>query len=190
MAVACATAACARGGDDDGNTAGDDGGVSGQDTGASPPTSDGSTRDSTARDTSVGEAASDDGTADVGAYDGGGSDGTGDPDSQTGDDGAMDSGPPMPPDTGPGPGMDSGIDTGIPVQDAGRETSTNLPSCTAAYDQANCEGYLTGTTQVSSSSHNWLCITNCQDCAASSACAPGQTGCPWGNVWTDKGACH
>jgi hypothetical protein len=164
--------------------------MSGQDTSVGPPTSDGSTHDSSARDTSPSEAASDDGRAEVGAYDSGSNDGADHPDTAEGVDSSMDSGPPTQPDTGPGPGMDSGIDTGVPVHDAGNETSTILPACSEAYDQSNCESYLSGTTQVSSSSHNWLCLVNCQNCAATTDCAPGHNNCPWGGVWTDKGACN
>jgi hypothetical protein len=188
MAMALAPAACAHGGDDDGSGPGDDGG-GGQDTSVAPPKPDGSPRDSAApRDTSTGEA------ADVGTHD----DGPDSQDSQAGDDGPMDSGTPPGPDTGADTGIDTGIDagidtgmdTGVPVHDAGNDTTTNLPSCVAAYDQSNCEGYLAGTSQVSSNSHNWLCLTNCENCAATSDCAPGHSNCPWGSVWTDKGACH
>jgi hypothetical protein len=153
-----------------------------------PP--DGSTRDSAPpRDTSTGEAAGKDAAADVGTND-----------HDSGDDATMDSGAPPGPDTGidldtgidtgMDTGVDTGTDTGVPVHDAGTETSTNLPSCVAAYDQSNCEGYLSGTTQVSSNSHNWLCEVNCQNCAASTDCAPGHSNCPWGSVWSDKGECH
>jgi hypothetical protein len=191
MTAALATAACAHGGDDDGIGPGDDGGSGGQDTSIAPPRPDGSTRDSAApHDSSTAETASGDAAPEVGTNDSGGDDSTGVPDSQGGDDGGMDSGLPTQPDTGIDTGVDTGTDTGVPVHDAGTDTSTNLPSCAAAYDQSSCEGYTTGTTQVSSSSHNWLCLVNCQNCAATSDCAPGHSNCPWGNVWTDKGQCH
>jgi hypothetical protein len=184
--AALATGACAHGGGDDGSGPSDDGG--GQDTSVAPP--DGSTRDSAPpRDTSTGDAAADVGTIE---------------DSKAGDDATTDSGAPTGPDTGTDTGVDidtgidtgmdtgvdTGTDTGVPVHDSGTETSTNLPTCVAAYDQSNCEGYLSGTTQVSNNSHNWLCEVNCQNCAASTDCAPGHSNCPWGSVWTDKGECH
>jgi hypothetical protein len=87
-------------------------------------------------------------------------------------------------------GVDTGMDTGTTVQDAGHDTSTTLPDCVAAYNQADCTAYLTGSSEVSSGSHNWLCLTNCQNCVTTTDCAPGQTHCPWGAVWSDKGACH
>jgi hypothetical protein len=63
-------------------------------------------------------------------------------------------------------------------------------SCAAAYAQSNCPAYYQGIT-VSSGGHNWLCSNgNCANCGGYASCAPGGSGCPWGVVWTDQGACH
>jgi hypothetical protein len=128
-----------------------------------------------------GDSTPDDGTNDAGDFDSS----TG-PDTQAGVDSAV--------DTGTGPGMDSGVDsgkdTGTTVHDAGNDTTTNLPACAAAYSQGDCTSYLAGTSEVSSNSHNWLCMTNCENCGTTSDCAPGHANCPWGSVWSDKGACH
>jgi hypothetical protein len=63
-------------------------------------------------------------------------------------------------------------------------------ACAAAYNQSNCSSYLTGT-QVSNLGKNWTCSNgNCANCAVDTRCAPGGTGCPWGTVWTDNGACQ
>jgi hypothetical protein len=185
--VSGVTAACARGGGDD--SAGDDGGGTIQDATGGP---DGSTRDSAVRDSrAVVEAASGDSATDAagddGASDAGDFDSPPDPDTQAG----VDSGSP---DTGPGPGMDSGADTGrdtgTTVHDAAPDTTTMLPSCASPYDMSNCTSYTAGSSEVSNNSHNWLCLTNCENCGTTNMCAPGQAGCPWGTVWTDKGACH
>src|SRR5207237_618063 len=62
--------------------------------------------------------------------------------------------------------------------------------CQAPYAQANCLNYLEGVTQVSSGGRNYLCANpNCRNCTSTPSCAPGQTGCPWGVVWQDNGAC-
>jgi subtilisin family serine protease len=64
------------------------------------------------------------------------------------------------------------------------------PACAAAYAQGNCLAYAVGT-QVSSAGHNWTCSNgNCANCASFASCAPGGSGCPWGVVWADNGACH
>jgi beta-glucanase (GH16 family) len=66
-------------------------------------------------------------------------------------------------------------------------------ACKPAYAQANCGGYTSYTpaTQVSNGGHNWTCLNdNCRNCATTASCAPGGTGCPWGTVWTDNGACQ
>jgi hypothetical protein len=64
------------------------------------------------------------------------------------------------------------------------------PACATPYAQGNCLSYLGGT-QVSSGGHNWTCSNgNCANCAGYASCAPGGTGCPWGTVWTDNGACQ
>jgi hypothetical protein len=65
-----------------------------------------------------------------------------------------------------------------------------LPACFKRYAQGDCLTYLFGT-QVSSGGHNWLCSNgNCANCAGFASCAPGGSGCPWGTVWTDLGACR
>jgi hypothetical protein len=62
--------------------------------------------------------------------------------------------------------------------------------CVSAYAQSSCVGYTPGT-RVSSGGHNWTCSNgNCANCAGHTGCAPGGTGCPWGTVWTDDGACR
>jgi chitodextrinase len=63
-------------------------------------------------------------------------------------------------------------------------------ACTgAAFSQANCNTYVSGT-KVNSNNHNYTCSNgNCANCAVSSQCFPGVSGCPWGNVWTDNGVC-
>ena len=66
-------------------------------------------------------------------------------------------------------------------------------TCKPAYAQANCGGYTSYTpaTQVSQGGHNWTCLNdNCRNCATYASCAPGGSGCPWGTVWTDNGACQ
>jgi hypothetical protein len=63
-------------------------------------------------------------------------------------------------------------------------------TCATPYSQANCLSYLQGT-KVSSGGHNWTCSNgNCANCSGYASCAPGGTGCPWGTVWTDNGACN
>ena len=63
-------------------------------------------------------------------------------------------------------------------------------TCEAAYNQANCLSFISGI-KVSSGGHNWTCSNgNCANCASFASCAPGGSGCPWGTVWTDAGACH
>jgi hypothetical protein len=60
--------------------------------------------------------------------------------------------------------------------------------CSASYSQPACSSYGLGTV-VSSGGHNWECTDgNCVNCASFSSCAPGASGCPWGAVWTDRGA--
>jgi peptidoglycan/xylan/chitin deacetylase (PgdA/CDA1 family) len=63
-------------------------------------------------------------------------------------------------------------------------------ACAPAYSNGNCLAYQQGQ-QVSSGGHNWTCSNaNCRNCATYTSCAPGGTGCPWGVVWTDNGACQ
>jgi hypothetical protein len=63
-------------------------------------------------------------------------------------------------------------------------------TCATPYAQANCLTYAQGT-KVSSGGHNWTCANgNCANCQGYASCAPGASGCPWGTVWTDNGACN
>jgi peptidoglycan/xylan/chitin deacetylase (PgdA/CDA1 family) len=67
--------------------------------------------------------------------------------------------------------------------------SGTLPVCAPAYAQSNCLSYVQGV-KVASAGHNWTCSNgNCANCATFTSCAPGGSGCPWGVVWTDAGAC-
>jgi len=66
--------------------------------------------------------------------------------------------------------------------------SPTTPQCSSLYAQSNCLSYVQGTV-VSFSGHNWECTNgNCANCATFASCAPGASGCPWGVVWTDRGA--
>jgi hypothetical protein len=63
-------------------------------------------------------------------------------------------------------------------------------ACGATYSQGSCLSFIQGSV-VERNGHNWLCSDgNCRNCASHSSCAPGGTGCPWGVVWTDLGACN
>jgi hypothetical protein len=63
-------------------------------------------------------------------------------------------------------------------------------TCAAAYANGSCTSYFTGS-KVSRNSHNWTCANqNCMNCANTPSCEPGNTGCPWGVVWTDNGTCN
>jgi hypothetical protein len=63
-------------------------------------------------------------------------------------------------------------------------------TCASAYLQGSCLTYSQGM-QVSNGGHNWTCANaNCANCAGYAACAPGGSGCPWGVVWADDGACN
>jgi hypothetical protein len=63
-------------------------------------------------------------------------------------------------------------------------------TCAAAYANSACLTYYAGI-KVSRNGHNWTCSNgNCMNCATYTSCEPGQTGCPWGAVWTDNGACN
>ncbi|HEY0710443.1 MAG TPA: hypothetical protein VGG33_26800, partial [Polyangia bacterium] len=65
----------------------------------------------------------------------------------------------------------------------------NASPCAQAYTKSKCTTYLRAT-RVSRNGRNWSCITHdCANCAASDLCAPGVSGCPWGNVWQDEGVC-
>jgi hypothetical protein len=97
-------------------------------------------------------------------------------------DSAMDAGRITDADSGTGPGIEGG-------QDGGDDAAEELPPCAAAYAVANCLAYIIGA-EVSMNSRNWICSGACANCSTNSRCAPGRTGCPWGVVWTDDGACH
>jgi hypothetical protein len=72
----------------------------------------------------------------------------------------------------------------------GSSSSSGGGTCAGAYSQSNCLTFTQGTV-VSSGGHNWLCSNgNCANCASYSTCAPGGSGCPWGVVWSDQGACQ
>jgi inhibitor of cysteine peptidase len=63
-------------------------------------------------------------------------------------------------------------------------------ACWTPYARSSCTSYQTGA-QVSAKGHNWTCANfACMACAWYSNCAPGATGCRWGAVWTDSGACQ
>jgi hypothetical protein len=63
-------------------------------------------------------------------------------------------------------------------------------TCAAAYSNSACLGYQVGQ-HVSSKGHNYTCAdANCRNCSGYPSCEPGGSGCPWGNVWTDDGACN
>ena len=208
---------CASGGDGGGAT--DDGGGLGPD-GASGPdakpdhtVSEGGTADVGTRDTSSGgdtgpvpaNDASDDGGSD--AEDGAGEGGTSDAtvDAAGVDSGGADAGVDAHAEAGPDAGVDAGHDAGV---DAAADTGVDsgppdtgapdagvdapvLPACAAAYAMGDCTSYAMGTI-VSNNGHNWLCSNgNCANCGVpTSMCAPGESGCAWGVVWTDEGACH
>jgi hypothetical protein len=81
----------------------------------------------------------------------------------------------------------------VPEASANDATEEAPPSggaaCPPAYAQSNCLAYVTGI-RVSANGDNWLCSNgNCANCNSYSTCAPGETGCPWGIVWTDLGPC-
>jgi uncharacterized protein YjbI with pentapeptide repeats len=68
--------------------------------------------------------------------------------------------------------------------------TTSTSTCGAAYAQSACATYVAGTV-VKYNNHNWTCSNgNCANCGGTPSCAPGATGCPWGTVWTDSGACQ
>jgi hypothetical protein len=63
-------------------------------------------------------------------------------------------------------------------------------TCAAAFAKPSCTVYSAGTT-VSRNGRNWTCANaNCVNCATYATCEPGNTGCPWGTVWTDSGTCN
>jgi hypothetical protein len=44
---------------------------------------------------------------------------------------------------------------------------------------------------VSYNGVNYTCANaSCQNAGSNSSCYPGASGCPWGTVWTNNGACH
>jgi uncharacterized protein YjbI with pentapeptide repeats len=69
-------------------------------------------------------------------------------------------------------------------------SSSTTTTCATAYATLSCHSYVAGTV-VASGGHNWTCTNgNCANCAGTASCAPGASGCPWGTVWSDGGACH
>jgi hypothetical protein len=69
-------------------------------------------------------------------------------------------------------------------------TSSSTPACGTGYASGNWANYTTGTV-VSTGGHNWQCSNaNCSNCGTYASCGPGSSGCPWGTVWSDQGACH
>jgi hypothetical protein len=63
-------------------------------------------------------------------------------------------------------------------------------TCATAFNKSSCISYLAGAV-VSKNGRNWTCSNgNCANCGTYTSCEPGQTGCPWGTVWTDSGACQ
>jgi hypothetical protein len=72
-------------------------------------------------------------------------------------------------------------------------------ACYSAYNRASCQTYTTGT-KVSVGGHNYTCANGtCANCyyqdpgSGKYTCDPGYSGsppCPWGNNWTDNGACQ
>jgi hypothetical protein len=85
----------------------------------------------------------------------------------------------------------SGCPWGAAWQDNGPcGSGSSSPGCNGAYAQANCYGYTQGA-KVSRNGHNYTCTnSNCAQCSAYASCSPGSTGCPWGSVWRDDGACY
>jgi hypothetical protein len=62
--------------------------------------------------------------------------------------------------------------------------------CATAYSQGSCSSYVQGT-KISYNGHNFTCSNgNCAQCSIYPTCVPGASGCPWGAVWTDGGACN
>ena len=77
--------------------------------------------------------------------------------------------------------------TVVPVASSG---GGSVGTCAPAYSQASCLTFATGSV-VSHGGRNWTCANaNCMNCATYAGCAPGASGCPWGAVWTDAGACQ
>ena len=73
---------------------------------------------------------------------------------------------------------------------AGSGSGGTSSACAAAYSKSSCLSY-TGGTKVSRYGRNWTCAnSNCMNCATTTACEPGSSGCPWGAVWTDSGSCN
>ena len=63
-------------------------------------------------------------------------------------------------------------------------------SCAPAYVPSKCLTFKVGQ-RVSNGGRNWSCASpNCNNCGLVASCAPGASGCPWGAVWRDDGACR
>jgi hypothetical protein len=157
-----------------------------------------------------GDDASDGGGPEGNAGDGGTDDATVDAASDTGVDSGVDVQADAEPDAGREAGVDAGIDapvdtgvdtgppdtgapdTGAPdtgAPDTGVDAPV-LPACATSYSMGNCTSYVAATV-VSDNGHNWTCAKqDCANCGTTSMCAPGASGCPWGVVWTDEGACQ
>jgi hypothetical protein len=89
---------------------------------------------------------------------------------------------------GGSPGNDAGMGGGGPGPNDGG--ASDAAACAAAYSRTNCGSYTVGT-QVSRNGRNYTCSdANCRNCSTDSRCAPGSTGCPAGNTWTNDGPCR
>jgi hypothetical protein len=76
---------------------------------------------------------------------------------------------------------------GTPGEGAGG--APDAGKCAPAFASSACLNLDVGS-KVSLGGHNYTCNNdNCRDCDNTPACAPGQSACPWGAVWTDNGSC-
>jgi hypothetical protein len=88
---------------------------------------------------------------------------------------------------GGSPGNDAGMGGGPGTDDGG---ASDAAACAAPYSRTNCGSYAVGT-QVSRNGRNYTCADiNCRNCSTDGRCAPGSTGCPAGNTWTNDGPCR
>jgi hypothetical protein len=96
-------------------------------------------------------------------------------------------------------GCETQLGTSSHCLSCGNSCSGSTPVCSASgcvagcatpFSKAQCLNYGTGST-VSLNGRNYTCANdNCRNCDAHTSCEPGQTGCPWGVVWTDNGVCQ